>query len=305
MLMTLRQLEYLLAVARSGSFTAAAAQLHVSQPTLSQQIRALEEEVGGTLLQRPPGPVLLTPAGRALIGDAQAAVTSARRALSTGRRAIRAAPQMLTLAAVRSLAAAVLPATVKRWHELQPDVRIRLLEFPNRKQVTEAVVEGLADLGIGPLPRDWQGGRIELGWEQLVLIMPLTDPLAQSGRDLSLEGLSGREWVLYDEGHGLGEQVLEACRAAGFEPQWAVRTAQVEAAARLAAAGIGPALVPRLNVPPDLSQHVRGVVPPVSWRVWAYVIGPEFSVVAEAFTDVLVEGPWQRSPSAAVHDALA
>jgi DNA-binding transcriptional LysR family regulator len=117
--------------------------------------------------------------------------------------------------------------------------------------------------------------------------------------------LSGRDWVLYDEGHGLGEQVLEACRAAGFEPRWAVRTAQVEAAARLAAAGTGPALVPLLNVPPDLAQHVRGVVPPVSWRVWAYVVGQEFSAVAGAFVDVIVDGPWQRSPSASVPEAAA
>src|SRR5919201_3050903 len=119
--MTLRQLEYLLAVAQSGSFSGAAVRLHVSQPTLSQQIRSLEAEVGGALLERPPGPVRLTPAGRALVGDAQAAGTSARRALSAGRRAIRSAPQMLTMATVRSLAAAVLPTTIKRWHELQPD----------------------------------------------------------------------------------------------------------------------------------------------------------------------------------------
>ena len=77
-----------------------------------------------------------------------------------------------------------------------------------------------------------------------MLVMPLGDPLAQGGQDLSLESLSGRQWVLYEEGHGLGEQALQACRAAGFEPEWAVRTAQVEVAARLAAAGIGPALVP-------------------------------------------------------------
>src|SRR4051794_18368525 len=222
--MTLRQLEYFLAVAQTGSFTAAATRLHVSQPSLSQQIRALEAEIGGPLLQRPPGPVTLTPAGRALLGDAQAAVTSARRAFTAGRRAIRAAPQTLTMATVRSLAVAVLPATIKRWHELQPDVSIRLLEFPSRKFVTDAVVEGSADLGIGPLPQQWRGARLELGWEQLVLVMPLSDPLAQGDQDLALESLSGREWVLYEEAHGLGEQVLEACQAAGFEPQCAVRT---------------------------------------------------------------------------------
>jgi DNA-binding transcriptional LysR family regulator len=209
------------------------------------------------------------------------------------------------MATVRSLAAAVLPTTIKRWHELQPDVSIRLLEFPNRGQVAETVLDGRADLGVGPLPPDWHGARLELGWEQLVLVMPLSDPLAQSAHDLSLEALSGREWVLYEEGHGLGEQVLAACQAAGFEPQWAVRTAQVDVAARLAAAGIGPALVPIKNIPPDLVQNVRGVDPPVSWRVWAYVAGHEFSDIAGAFADILVEGSWQRRPFAALDRAAA
>jgi DNA-binding transcriptional LysR family regulator len=251
------------------------------------------------LLDRSPGRIGLTPAGKALIGDARAAVTSAHRALTAGRRALRSAPKLLTMATVRSLAAAVLPATITRWHEQQPDVSIRLLECASRTQVTEAVADGRADLGIGPLPPDWSGARVELGWEQLILVMPLNDPLAQSGRDLSLESLSGRQWVLYEEGHGLGEQALQACRAAGFEPEWAVRTAQVEVAARLAAAGIGPALVPIKNVPPELAQHVRGVDPPVSWRVWAYVAGQEFPEIAGAFVDVLVEGPWQTRAFAA------
>ena len=223
--MTLRQLEYLLAVAQTGSFTEAASRLHVSQPTLSQQIRALEAELGGPLLDRSPGSVGLTPAGKALVGDARAAVTSAQRALDAGRRALRSAPKLLTMATVRSLAAAVLPATIKRWHEVQPDVSIRLLEFASRSLVTNTDANSRADLGIGPLPAEWSGARIELGWEQLVLVMPLGDPLAQSGNDLSLESLAGRQWVLYEEGHGLGEQAEQACRAAGFEPEWAVRTA--------------------------------------------------------------------------------
>lgn len=294
--MTLRQLEYLLAVAQTGSFTAAAAALLVSQPTLSQQIRALEAEVGGPLLERLPRGVQLAPAGKALLGDAQAAVASARRALLAGRRAVNAIPQTLTLATVGSLAVAVLPATIKRWHEQVPDVSIRLLEFANRRQVAEAVLEGSADVGVGPLPGDWHGVRYELGWEQLMLVLPMNEPLAHAGTELTLEALAERQWVLYEEGHGLAEVAWDACRAAGFEPQCAVRTAQVEAAARLAAAGIGPSLVPIKNVPPDLLHHVRGIDPPVAWRVWAYMAAAEVSATSAAFAEMLVDGPWQRTP---------
>jgi len=77
--MTLRQLEYILAVARAGSFTRAAQDLHVAQPSLSQQIRALESEVGGPLLERPPGPVRLTPAGRALAAEGRTAASTPAR----------------------------------------------------------------------------------------------------------------------------------------------------------------------------------------------------------------------------------
>jgi DNA-binding transcriptional LysR family regulator len=75
-----------------------------------------------------------------------------------------------------------------------------------------------------------------------------------------------------------------------------MRTAQVEAVARLAAAGIGLGMVPIKNVPLDLSQNVRGIDPPVAWRVWAYVAAPELSGVAAAFAQVLGVGSWQRTP---------
>ena len=296
--MTLRQLEYLVAVARSGSFTLAAEELHVSQPTLSQQIRALEREVGADLIERLPRGLRLTPVGKAMFGDAQATLASARRTLSNTRRAIASEPRSITIATVRSLAVAVLPETVKRWHELQPEVSVSMLELASRREVAAAVQSGRAELGIGPLPEDWRGARQPLGWEQLVLVLPASDPLSHTTGDIRLEALAGRDWVLYEEGHGLGDQALAACRAAGFEPRSAVQTAQVEVAARMAAAGIGPALVPIKNIPPELTPNVHTVDPPVTWRVWAYTIAVEMPPTAAAFTRVLAGGPWQRSADA-------
>jgi DNA-binding transcriptional LysR family regulator len=297
--MTLRQLEYLVAIAETGSFTLAATRLHVSQPTLSQQIRTLELEAGVQLIERLSRGVRLTPAGKAMYAEAQATLASARRALDSSRRAAAQEPQLLTLATVRSLAVAVLPVTVKRWRERHPEMSVRMLEFASRVHVAAAVREGRADLGIGPLPDQWHGARVELGWEQLVLVLPPTDPVARTTGDVRLQELASRDWVLYEAGHGLGDQALAACQAAGFEPQAAVQTASVEAAARLAAAGIGPALVPIKNVPADLLQNVRWIDPPVTWRVWAYTVADTFSRPAAAFTRILIEGPWQRRSDAA------
>jgi DNA-binding transcriptional LysR family regulator len=292
--MTLRQLEYLVAVAQTGSFTEAALRLHVSQPTLSQQIRALEREVGAPLIERMSRGLRLTPAGKAMFGDAQAALASAHRALDNTRRAVASESQMVTLATVRSLAAAVLPSTVKRWHEIHPEVTVSMREFASRHEAADAVREGTAELGIGPLPDGWSGAHAEMGWEQLILVLPANDPLAGTSGDIRLETLANRDWVLYEDGHGLGDQAVTACHDAGFDPIGAVWTAQIEVAARLAAAGIGPALVPIRNVPPDLQQYVRAIDPPISWRVWAYGLSDDFSPTVKAFAAVLLEGPWQR-----------
>ena len=296
--MTLRQLEYLVAVAQTGSFTVAATDLNVSQPTLSQQIRALESEVGATLIERLPRGLRLTPAGTAMFGDAQATLASARRALANARRVGTMERHVVTLAAVRSLAVAMLPTAVKRWHELHPEVSVSMLEYASRHQVATAVETGAADIGVGPLPDGWTGTRRELGWEQLVLVLPAADPLAHAPGDIRLEALANRDWVLYEDGHGLGEVTLHACHLAGFEPHRAVRTAQVEVAARMAAAGVGPALVPINNVPADLRQNVRAIDPPITWRVWGYTIGLELAEPLRAFLDLLAETPWQTMADA-------
>lgn len=292
--MTLRQFEYLIAIAQAGSFAAAAAKLGVSQPTLSQQIRALEDEVGTPLLDRTSRGVVLTPAGRAFVPDAHAALSSARRALAYGRRASAAAPQTLRIATVRSLAVSVLPAVIKRWLDTYPAVNIHVQECGHRSVVGELVVAGKVDLGIGPLPKDWKGAHVELGWEQLVLILPSQDPLLHAGRRVGLDALSHREWVLYNESNGFLEPLLAACRSVGFEPQAAVRTEQIEAAARLAAAGIGPALVPVNNVPADLVGNAKVSDPPIAWKVWAYSTQPRFAGNVAHFVAMLSDGPWQQ-----------
>src|SRR5258706_9209047 len=90
--MNLRQLHYLVAIAEEGSFTRAAEQLFVAQPSLSQQIKSLEHELGGPLLERVPTGVRLTAAGKAFLPEARAAVTHADRARRNARSALGLEP---------------------------------------------------------------------------------------------------------------------------------------------------------------------------------------------------------------------
>src|SRR5215212_6833174 len=113
----LRQLEYWVAVVDTGSFTRAAAELHVSQPGLSQQIRALETEFGGQLLERLPRGIRLTAAGKAFLPEARATVLAAERAARVAREALSLRTGQLEIATVRSVAVGILPPAIRDLYE--------------------------------------------------------------------------------------------------------------------------------------------------------------------------------------------
>lgn len=286
--MNFRQLACFVAVVDEGSFTRAARTVGISQPSLSQHLRTLEREVGGALLERLPRRVVLTPAGRSLLPEARAAVRAVERARYETRAALAVAGSELEIATVLSMAVGILPHVIGTWYERHPRIAVRLHEFRHRRQLEHAVRQGIADLAFGPLPvGDWEGPLECVGWEDFAVVVPSTDPLA--GRDsVRLEELAERDWVLYHPDHGLADVVDEVCRRAGFTPRGTVRTSQAEGAARLAAAGLGPALVPRNIVLGGLGGALLGLDPPII-REYAAYTRLEWSPTAAAFVDLLRE----------------
>src|SRR6476659_8891943 len=116
--MNLRRLSSFLTLVEEGSFTRAARRLGIAQPSLSQQIRTLEAEVGGPLLERLPRGVRLTPAGRALLPEAQAAVRAAERAGAAARMALGLEAGELEVATLLSMAVGILPHAMGQWLQL-------------------------------------------------------------------------------------------------------------------------------------------------------------------------------------------
>jgi DNA-binding transcriptional LysR family regulator len=114
-MISLRQLEYLVTVVDHGSFTRAAERLHVTQPALSHQMRALEKGVGGPLLERLPRSVRLTPMGRAMLPHARAALADAERARCAARQASGLEIGELQVATVYSVSLGVLPPALRAW----------------------------------------------------------------------------------------------------------------------------------------------------------------------------------------------
>src|SRR5712691_4689636 len=145
MSVSLRQLEYFVAVVDEGSFTAAAARLHVSQPGLSHQIQALERQLGGPLLERLPRGVRLTPAGRTALPHARASLAHAERATSAALRASGIDAGELHVGTLYSISVGVLPAALRTWRREYPDVQVRLVEFRHTNDLIAAMEAGQAD----------------------------------------------------------------------------------------------------------------------------------------------------------------
>jgi DNA-binding transcriptional LysR family regulator len=297
--MNLRQMRYFVAIADEGSFTRAAERLLVAQPSLSQQIKSLERELGGALLERLPKGVRLTAAGKAFITEARAAVTHADRARRDARSALGLEAGELEVATVTSVAFGVLPQAFEIWHDRYPATTIALREYTHRRALDDAVRIGAGDLAVGPRPPRWQGPVVELGWEEFVVVLPESDPLAQKKRAPRLDELADRDWVLFGPDHGLSELVLGVCVTAGFTPRRTMQTNQVAAAAPLAAAGLGVTIVPSNVVPHGLNAEIRRLSPPLVRQLVAFT-RQEWSPLAQAFLEVLQAQPWGRRRRSAV-----
>ncbi|GAB3417513.1 LysR family transcriptional regulator [Flindersiella endophytica] len=284
---TLRQLEYLVTVIDTGSFTRAAETLHVTQPALSHQIQALERVVGGRLLERLPRSVRLTPMGRALLPHARAALADAALAVRSARQVGELEAGEIQVATLYSISHGVLPPALKAWRRSCPAVQVRLFEHRHADELLAATASGRADVAIGAVPPAWDGPVHALGVEEFVVVVPADDALA-GRRRIRLRTLADRDWVHYAPGNGLGELLDQACAAEGFAPRAAVRTEQSAAAPMLAAAGLGPALVPANIIPPRFDGCLLRPQPAIRRMLAAYTRSGGTDPLTAAFIETLV-----------------
>lgn len=253
----LHHLRYFVSVARHRSFTRAAEENMVAQPSLSQQIRRLEAELGAPLFDRSRTPVRLTDAGEALLPHAEAIlrqVEAARRAveerigLQTGR---------LVLGSLPMTGSRLLPRAITAYRERYPGIQVILRE-ESTQRLTELAVAGETDLTLTTLPV----GSPDLAWqplltEPILLALPPGHPLARNGGAaecaVPLAAVAREPFLLMKPGYGFRDLVLAACHAAGFSPNIAFESAQIETLQAMVAAGLGVTLVPQMAADRSLS----------------------------------------------------
>ncbi|MFG2844808.1 LysR family transcriptional regulator [Kitasatospora sp. NPDC048296] len=241
--MQLQQLRYFLAVADTCHFTRAAEAVRVAQPSLSQQIRALERELGAELFHRTRGNIALTDAGDALLPLARRIVADAESARLAVQETVQLRRGRVRLGAPPSLCTSLVPDVLRVFRDRYPGVALGVREGGSRDLV-RWLAAGELDLALIITPPSGEAAPAlavtELLHEELVLV-------AAAGRSRSavrVAELKGRPLVMFREGYDLREATLAACRAAGFEPEFAVEGGEMDAVLGFVRAGLGPAVVP-------------------------------------------------------------
>jgi LysR family hydrogen peroxide-inducible transcriptional activator len=243
--MEIHQLRYFVAVAEAQSFTRAAERCLVSQPSLSQQISKLEDSLNQRLFNRLGRRVEMTDAGRLLLERASAilaAVDETRRRL---RDADAAEGGRLTVGVLPTIAPFLLPPAMKRFLRPGSSVEVTIHEDVTA-QLLAAAASGDLDLAVVALPiNDERLAMEELFTEPLFLVLPPTHRLVRK-RHIRLDDVRDERFIVLNDMHCLGKQVLSFCRTNGCEPKIACRSAQISTIQSLIALDQGISLLPAM-----------------------------------------------------------
>ena len=244
--MELRHLRYFVTVAEELHFGRAAKKLHISQPPLSMQIRALENELGVTLLNRTQRSVALTQAGNALLGEARHILACVDQAVLTTRRASRGEIGELAIGFISVADYNVLPVVLREFRRAFPLVNLTLRESTTDAQLRD-LAAGRIDVGfVLPPINEPSLESVPILREPLIAALPEKHPLARRPGKLALEKLKDAPFILFPRPYapGLYDDVVSCCKAAGFSPRVEQEAIQMQTIVSLVSAELGVALIP-------------------------------------------------------------
>jgi DNA-binding transcriptional LysR family regulator len=287
--MEVHQLAYFESVSRHLHFTKAAEELNVAQPSVSQQIRKLEAELGTPLFHRMKRHVALTEAGTLFLRHTRAVLQQLDEARLEVQELSGLSKGSLAVGAPPSVGTHLLPRALAAFSRLHPGITLAFREGGSRTLV-QLLEDGELDLAVVIQPiRHPALETMPLLEEDLLLAVPREHPLATGTRRVRLRDLRTEPFVLLREGaYDLRDQTLAACRRAGFDPVVALDGGEMDSVLRFVAEGIGLAILPAMVLSDVSSVAVRRLLPRLSRTlVLARRRDRYFSGAAQEFMRVL------------------
>jgi LysR family hydrogen peroxide-inducible transcriptional activator len=260
----LRDLQYLVAVADHRHFGRAAEACFVSQPTLSTQLKKLEQELGVELVERNPGNVMLTDAGERIVERARFLLREADDIREIARRTREPESGSIRLGLFPTLGPYLLPHVVPVVRDRFSRLELLLVE-EKTEEVLRRLRAGQLDAGVLALPVfDDQLDHEVLFDEDFVLAVPRSHPLASREGPVPTSVLAGESVLLLEDGHCLREQALSVCSLSGAAERQGFRATSLETLRQMVAAGVGVTLLPELAVRPPVPPSPDVVL--LRWR---------------------------------------
>jgi LysR family transcriptional regulator, hydrogen peroxide-inducible genes activator len=254
----LKDLRYLVAVADYRHFGRAAAQCFVSQPTLSAQLKKLEQSLGVQLIERAPNNTSLTAAGEQIVARARRILAATDEMVTLARSQRDPLAGKLRVALLPTIGPYLLPHVAPAVRRALPRLELRLYEYQT-EPLLEKLHGGDLDVGILALPVELAGLESrELYREPFMVALPERHPLAARS-SVRLADLKGEKLLLLEEGHCLREQALEVCSRVGVRDQQDFRATSLETLRQMVATGAGITLLPEL-AGRGAYRNARGVV---------------------------------------------
>jgi LysR family hydrogen peroxide-inducible transcriptional activator len=240
---TLRQLEYIVAVADTGQFVEAARQCAVSQPALSKQVREVEDMLGIELFERARPRVIVTREGEEIVRRARHLLAQARELVDAANAVAGTPNGTVRLGVIPTIAPYGLPGLLARLRRLYPDVSFAIHELQT-DVLLEELRSGAIDLGLLARPFDDQGlSGPNLIVEPFVLVAP-SDHVLSASEAIQPREIAGASLILMQDGHCLRDQAIDVCAVAGAPPPTSVTAASVATLVRMVESGLGATLLP-------------------------------------------------------------
>lgn len=242
--MNIRQLECFIEIARQGSFSKAAGILHVSQPSISEMIKNLEDEIGTPLLYREARRVEPTDVGQAVLEQAQQIVFLFNNLAGHIKEIPLLKKGKISIGLPPITASTTFPRVLGEFKRRYPNIELQLHEFGSKK-IRQGVNEGFLDIGVVCTLPD-RGDDFEVipfVEDPLCVIVHAAHPLATAAA-IDFADLAGEGFILYSQDFSLHDQILARCKLAGFQPIILCETSQREFMTQMVEAGLGIALLP-------------------------------------------------------------